>query len=195
MNLRIILAILALAILLALPVMTTRDVAAKEIKFELLSSEIKDGYLVANVCFETPDANDWVLATNPEDVVLTVNEETIPLYAFQLIEERFSTTAKKSGRCDQLFFPINNLQVSEFSLTFNRLTIPMAEQPDCDKAQEKLDKKNTGIKIKCNHGLGTFNFDIVKKPETATDIQTRKIVVDNFNEVIEGEWTLTGSIK
>lgn len=174
---------------------TVTNVTANDLDIQLLSAEIKDGYLVADVCFDAPSDQDWVLAINPDEVTLNVNGETINIAAFQLIEERYSALGKKNGRCDQLFFEVNDMKITDFSISFYKLTIPMTEQPDCDKAQENLNNENLEINIQCYHKSNEFGFDITSKPEKLSDAEARQVVFDIFNESIEIKWILEGSLK
>lgn len=187
--------LVSITIIFILLITTVTNVRANNLDIELLSAKIQDGYLVADVCFDIPSDQDWVLAINPDEVTLNINGKTINIAAFQLIEEQYSALGKKNGRCDQLFFEVNDIKITDFSISFYKLTIPMAEQPNCNKAQEKLDNENLEISIQCYHRSNEFGFDIVSKPKTLSDSDARQVVFDIFNEYVKIEWVLEGSIK
>ncbi|MDP2364298.1 MAG: hypothetical protein Q8M94_11100 [Ignavibacteria bacterium] len=185
----------AVTMLLLISASTMINTTTNELSIELLSSEIKDGFLVADVCFDIPSNQDWVLAVSSEDIILNVGEEKVNIWAFNLLEEKHSVNGQKIGRCDRLFFQVNDEEVSDFSITFRRLVIPMAEQPDCIKAQHQLDEKSTGIVIECHHGENEFGFDILQTPESLTDNDARQVVFDIFNESLGVDWVLQSSIE
>lgn len=186
--------LISLTTMFILVIATFTNATADELSIELLSAEIKDGYLVANVCFNIPSDQDWVLAISPEEVVLSVNDEKINISTFQLVEEQYSTLGKKNGRCDELFFEVKDMKITEFSISFYKLTIPMAEQPDCNETQEKLNNENLEISIQCYHEKNEFGFDVISKPESLSDTDARQTVFDILNESVEIEWVLEAQL-
>lgn len=65
--------IAAMTILLFISASAMTNTTTDKLSIELLSSEIKDGLLVADVCFDIPSNQDWVLAVSSEDVILNVD--------------------------------------------------------------------------------------------------------------------------
>ena len=166
------------------------------IEIEIINEELMDNLLLVDICYQLPSDADWLLSTYAEDVVLTIGGKDILHSGFAEIETKKNADGKKTHRCDRVSFPIDAQEnLSEFSITINHLVTSIPEQPDCDKAQIKLDRENTGIKIKCNKTNPSFSYEVTKKPENMNKYETMKTIENSFSEIIEGPWVFTTGLK
>ena len=165
------------------------------IEIEVVGKQVVENFLLANICFQLPDDKDWLLGNRPEDIVLTVGDKTISHSGWSAID--LKTDAKGVNiRCDQVKFSLSGQEdLSSFVITVNHLITSIPEIPDCDKAQAKLDKKETGIKIKCSKTESSFSYEITKKPESLSDYEVQRSIGIAFSETVDGPWVFTDSIN
>ncbi len=166
------------------------------IQIQLTGVKVSQNLLQADVCFELPSDADWLVSSSPDSVFMTVGEKTILHSGFAETEEKFDANGKRTQRCDRLDFPITpDDDLSSFTITINQLVTSISEQPDCDKAQKKLDSENTDIKIKCDSAEGGFNFSIDSKPSKMSDLDARKKAYAAFSDTFTGPWVFTTGLK
>jgi hypothetical protein len=166
------------------------------IEVQLGTMQVADGYLLANVCFQLPDDQDWLISGAADDVVLTVGDTSISHTGFAETEVKTDSNGKKFYRCDRLSFPVNSSEdLSKFTITIKHLITSVPEQPDCDMIQKKLDQSNTGIKIKCDAGENSFSYIIVAKPAALSDVEARNSAWKFFSNTIDGPWIFETGIK
>lgn len=157
------------------------------VEVEIVSYERAEGFLFVDICFQLPSDADWLLSTFAEDVVLTVQGKVIPHSGFAEIDVRTDGNGKKTHRCDRVSFVVDSQEnLSDFTVTVKHLITSTPELLDYDKAQVKLDKKNSDIKIKCNGN----SYEVVKKPEKIASYEAMKEVESAFTESWEGPWVL-----
>ncbi len=165
------------------------------IEIEIVGKQVMDNFLLADICFQLPDDKDWLLGNRPEDIVLTIGDNTISHSGWSAIDLKTNDNGSKI-RCDQVKFPLSGQEdLSSFVITVNHLITSMPESPDCDKAQAKLDKKNTGIKIKCSRTDSSFSYQITQKPENISDYEVQRSIVIALSETIDGPWVFTDSLN
>ena len=107
------------------------------IEIEIINQQVQDNFLLVDVCFQLPSDSDWLLSTYPDDVILTVGNETIPHSGFGEIDTKTNASGNKT-RCDRVTFQISGQEdLSKFVITINHLVTSIPENPDCDKAQAR----------------------------------------------------------
>jgi len=164
------------------------------IEIEIVNKQLLDNFLLVDVCFQLPSDADWLLSTHPEDVTLTVGDTTILHSGWRDLDEITKSHGNKM-RCDRISFQVDRQEdLSSFVVTINQLVTSVPEIPDCDKAQAKLDKKNTGIKIKCSKTESSFSYEIAKKPGNISDSELRQSVEDAFTDKVNGPWVLIDTL-
>ncbi len=152
--------------------------------------------LQVDVCFDYPNQEDWLLSNSPDNVFLTVGQQTIFHSGFSEIDVKSDANGNHTQRCDNLNFPVTPGQdLSSFTITINQLVTSVPEQPDCAKVQGKLDSANTGIQISCNAAKGNSGIDIKGKPSNLSDFEARKIVFLSLTDTFQGPWVFTSGIK
>lgn len=152
---------------------------------EITSYERANEFLFVNLCFQLPNDADWLLSRYPEDVALTIAGKTILHSGFAEIDTKVDSKGNKTHRCDKVTFMIDPQEdLQNFTLTVYGLSTSMPEILDCDKAQAKLDKKASGVKIKCKNN----SYEVVDKPSTLNPKDLLKEVEGAFVESIEGPW-------
>lgn len=152
---------------------------------EITSYERANEFLFVNLCFQLPNDADWLLSRYAEDVVLTMADRTILHSGFAEIETKVDGKGNKTHRCDKVTFVIDPQEnIQNFTLTVNSLSTSMPEILDCDKAQAKLDKKASRIKIKCKNNA----FEVANNPGALNATEVLKEVEGAFVERIEGPW-------
>lgn len=152
---------------------------------EIISYERANEFLFVNLCFQLPSDADWLLSRYAEDVAMTIAGRTILHSGFAEIETKVDGKGNKTHRCDKVTFVIDPQEnIQNFTLTVNSLSTSMPEILDCDKAQAKLDKKTSGIKIKCKNN----SYEVVNKPNTLNTTDLLKEVEGAFVERIDGPW-------
>ena len=165
------------------------------IEIEIVGKQVANNFLLVDICFQLPNDNDWLLSASPEDVVLTVGNNAIPHSGWSQVDAKTNANGSKI-RCDQVKFQLSGREdLSNFIITVNHLVTSIPEVPDCDKAQAKLDKKNTGIKIKCSKTESSFSYEITQKHENMSDYAVRQSVDSAFRETIDGPWVFTDSLN
>jgi hypothetical protein len=107
-----------------------------------------------------------------------------------LKELRFSDGGVKTHRCDYLDIYLNtNIDTTTIMIAIRNLSISVPEVPDCVKVQERLNVAQTGIVVKCEHGPGYFDFDILQMPDSISEIAAVEIIREAFHDaIIEGPW-------
>jgi hypothetical protein len=170
-------------------IQTIKGVKVQLVSVQLLSNNL----LQADMCFDYPSQEDWLLSNSPDNVFLTVGQVTIPHSGFSEIDIKSDVNGNSAQRCDYLNFPITPGQdLSSFTITINQLVTSMPDVPDCAKVQRKLDLANKGIQISCNANSG---IDIKSKPSNLSDFDARKIVFESQIDTFQGPWVFVSGIK
>lgn len=165
------------------------------IEIEILGKQVANNFLLVDICFQLPNDNDWLLSARPEDVILTVGNNTISHSGWSQIDAKTNANGSKI-RCDLVKFQLSGQEdLSNFVITVNHLITSIPENPDCDKAQAKLDKKNTGIKIKCSKTDSSFSYEVTQKPGNMSSYETQRSIESAFSEAIDGPWIFTDSLN
>lgn len=165
------------------------------IEIEIVGKQVANNFLLVDICFQLPNDNDWLLSASPEDVVLTFGNNTISHSGWSQIDAKTNANGSEI-RCDQVKFQLSGQEdLSKFVITVSHLITSIPEVPDCDKAQAKLDKKNTGIKIKCSKTESSFSYEVEKKPGNISDYEVRQSIESAFREIIDGPWVFTDSLN
>jgi hypothetical protein len=165
------------------------------IEVEIVGKQVMDNFLLVDICFQVPDNKDWLLGARPEDIVLTVGTQTISHSGWSVIDEKTNDDGTMV-RCVQVKFQLSGQEdLSKFGITVNHLITSIPEIPDCDKAQAKLDKKNTGIKIKCTKTESLFSYEVKQKPEKMSSYEVQQSIDAAFRESIDGPWAFTDSLN
>ena len=165
------------------------------IGIEIVGKQVVDNSLLVDMCFQVPDEKDWLLGARPEDIVLAVGDQTIPHSGWSVIDEKTDADGVMI-RCDEVKFQLSGQEdLSKFGVTVNHLITSIPEIPDCDKAQAKLDKKNTGIKIKCTKTESSFSYEIKQKPEKMNSYEVQQSIDAAFRDSIDGPWVFTDSLN
>lgn len=152
---------------------------------EITSYERANEFLFVNLCFQLPSDEDWLLSRYPEDVALTLEGKTILHSGFAESDTKVDSKGNRTHRCDKVTFVVDHQEdIQNFTLTVYSLSTSMPEILDCDKAQAKLDKKASDVKIKCKNNL----YEVISKPSTLSAKDLLKEVEGAFVERIDGPW-------
>jgi hypothetical protein len=140
--------------------------------------------LLADFCYTLPSEADWIIP--PDAAALTVNGETFPHDEYGLMT---MGNEENTLRCVYISFPLRTeVNLSEFSISVDRLMTDVPERPDCAKAQVKLDQAKTGIVIECELMPHISGFSIVQRSPAMSDEEALKIAEDAFSDILEGPW-------
>lgn len=165
------------------------------IEIEIVNKQLMGNFLLVDVCYQLPSDADWLLSTHPEDITLTIGDTTILHSGWKDLDETTKSNGNKM-RCDRISFQVNRQDdLSRFVVTINHLVTSAPESPDCDKAQAKLDKRNTGIKIKCSKTESSFSYEVTKKPGNISDYELRQSIENAFSDTVDGPWILTDTLS
>lgn len=162
-----------------------------EIKMEVTGTAIEDEYFTADVCYDFPSKKtDYVFTLGGQtqkSIALTTTDETILIYSWKIISGYDQDKdGNFQGNCARLYFPITPVtNLDNLTLTISRMSTPVSDIPDCDKAQKKLDDEKKKIKVKCNNGGG---FEVSEKPDDMSEQDAREIALEAFIDIVDGPW-------
>lgn len=148
-------------------------------------------YFTADVCYDLPSQKtdyEFTLGGQTQSsIVLTSANETIKIYAWKIIGGYDKdVNGNFQGNCARLYFPIaSSTNLDNLTLTISRMSTPVADLPDCDKAQKKLDDEKKKIKVKCNNGGG---FQVSEKPDDMSEQDAREAALEAFIDIVDGPW-------
>ncbi len=148
-------------------------------------------YFTADVCYDLPGQKtdyEYTLGGQTQSsIALTNTNETIQIYAWKIISGYDEDVNENfQGNCARLYFPItSSTNLDNLTLTISRMSTPVADLPDCDKAQKKLDDAQQKIKVKCDKGGG---YKVSEKPDDMSDEEARAITLEAFIDIVEGPW-------
>ena len=148
-------------------------------------------YFMADVCYDLPSLKtDYVFTLGGQtksSIMLTTTNETIQIYAWKITSfYNEDANGTPQGNCARLYFPISSsTDLGNLTLTISRMSTPVADSPDCDKAQKKLDDAKQKIKVECYEGGG---FGVSEKTDDMSDEEARAIALDAFIDIVEGPW-------
>jgi hypothetical protein len=157
--------------------------------------QAQNGYLTAEICFTMPSDADWSVGRPTLQLGDGTAVQASTIYLMNVVSALNQTGL---SRCDRVEFQIPaNADLSAFTIEVHRLQTSVPEQPDCDKAQEKLNALKTGIIIQCSHGNGMFSFNIVQRPlsSSISDVEVSKTVYEAFMDTRPGSWIFTGRLN
>lgn len=150
--------------------------------------------LRASFCYTLPTEDDWQLGHRVEDVTLFTGGVEYPQTGGGLI----STDGNQQGtrRCAYVLFPVPKWQaLAEVKITVRRLVTSPKEVPDCDLAQQKLNRKHIPITFWCSEGDHTWSFQIGTKPDNMTEQQARDLIFfEGIVDYVSGPWIFTSGL-
>ncbi len=167
------------------------------IKMEVTGTSIETiegsegNYFTADVCYDFPSQKtdyEFTLGGQTQSsIALTTANETILIYGWKIISGYdMDVNGNFKGNCARLYFPISpSTNLDNLTLTISRMSTPVADFPDCDKAQKKLDDANKKVKVKCDKGGG---FVISEKPDDMTNQEARETALEAFIDIVDGPW-------
>lgn len=109
------------------------------------------GRFEADVCFDLPNAEDWMI----EEASLAFKDRVIREFGFDLIERKEPAQGQQGVRCDGVYFELGpGVEVGEFTLNIDAIAAPAREGQTCEPSylegfQKALDRRNTGIRVGC----------------------------------------------
>jgi hypothetical protein len=142
-------------------------------------------YLKTNVCFEQPHKENWY--SDRDKTFLVVEGQQIPVnkQSFLPIE------GVEYLLCGDIEFPVGvSPNLGEVELVIGQL-INFVPEPDCEKAQKKLDEANSGIVVNCDIPSifgDVSGFGISKKPENMSEKEAFAIAEEAFSDTAKGPW-------
>lgn len=148
-------------------------------------------YFTADVCYDLPNQKtnyEFTLGGQTKSsITLTTPNETIFVYAWKIIGfYNEDANGTPQGNCARLYFPVSpSTNLDHLTLTISRMSTPIADLPDCDKAQKKLDDAKQNIKVECYDNGG---YGISEKPKDMSAEEARAIALDAFIDIVEGPW-------
>jgi hypothetical protein len=149
-------------------------------------------YFMADVCYDLPSLKtDYVFTLGGQtknSITLTTANETIQIYTWKITSfYNEDANGNAQGNCARLYFPISSsANLDNLTLTISRMSTPVADLPDCDKAQKKLDDAQRKIKVECYKSGGGYR--VSEKPDDMSDEEARTIALDAFIDIVEGPW-------
>lgn len=161
------------------------------IKIEVTGTAIEDEYFTADVCYDFPSKKtDYAFTLGGQtqkSMMLTTADETILIYSWKIISGyNQDKDGNFQGNCARLYFPISPVtNLDNLTLTISRMSTPLSDIPDCDKAQKKLDDEKKKIKVKCNNGGG---FQVSEKPDDLSEEEAREVALEAFIDIVDGPW-------
>ncbi|MCC7119149.1 MAG: hypothetical protein IT310_11530 [Anaerolineales bacterium] len=165
-----------------------------EIKMEVTGTGIEttDGeYFTADVCYDFPEQKtdyEFTLGGQTQSsIALTTANETILIYSWKIMSGYDKdANGNFQGNCARLYFPISpSTSLDDLTLTISRISTPLADFPDCDKAQKKLDDAKKEIKVKCDKSGG---FVVSEKPDAMSKQEARETALEAFIDIVDGPW-------
>jgi hypothetical protein len=148
-------------------------------------------YFMADVCYDLPSLKtDYVFTLGgqtPSSITLTTANETIQIYSWGITSfYNEDANGNAQGNCARLYFPISSsTNLDNLTLTISRMSTPVADSPDCGKAQKKLDDAQQKIKVKCYKNGG---YSVYEKPADKSDEEANSIALNAFIDIVEGPW-------
>jgi len=140
--------------------------------------------LKMDICYPLPSQADWT----PGRPSLVLGDTTILARQVAMTDE--------TARCYWVSFPVTpQTDLTQFTIVVDRLETSPPEQPDCDKAQRKLDAAGSGIAIQCHRSDWSFGYDLVRRPAAMKEAEARKLVGDAFIDILPGPWVFSGRIN
>jgi hypothetical protein len=194
------------------------QVIVNDIKISITNPHIEKERFFVDVCFDRPDAADWVIheatiKAGTESYALTGTnliqvreapvegkQEVSDLNSFRIEE---SDGSDKGLRCDTLYFNINpESDYSELTLEIPLIYANPREGEEClpaqiSKLQTAIDARVKGIQIQCNNeisedGGGSSGIVVLQKPDSLTDAELNELMTDQslYNEAFGffGPW-------
>jgi hypothetical protein len=152
------------------------------IDIEFASFKREGAYLTAKVCYELPNPEAWRL----DETTLIIENQAIPSQSVL-----FTTVSDRADGflCGEINFPVGvSPNLGRVELVIGRLKTDPHDNPDCAKAQKKLDEANTGIVIKCNSSSNSFSYQIVSRPKNLSVEEVFELVGDAFSDIVSGPW-------
>jgi hypothetical protein len=148
----------------------------------------KDNFRV-EFCFHLPTNDDWQL----RDATITAGERTFRAWATQITHLEEPVNAAGELRCIAVLFakPDSEPVTGEVTVQVDRLITSWPDPPDCVKAQEKLDRANTGIRVgdcRISSDRHGSEYDIYARPESMSDEEMYKAIADSFSDIVDGPW-------
>ena len=149
-------------------------------------------YFTADVCYDLPSQKtdyEFTLGGQTQNsIALTNPNETILIYSWKIIGGYDKdVNGNFQGNCARLYFPItSSTNLDNLTFTISRMSTPVADLPDCDKAQKKLDDAKQKIKLECYKSGGGYR--VSEKPDDMSDEEARAIALDAFIDIVEGPW-------
>jgi hypothetical protein len=172
-----------------------QDVSGVKMEVTGTSIETIEGsegkYFSADVCYNFPSQKtdyEFILGSQTQNsITLTTANETIQIYSWKIISGyNEDVNGNFQGNCARLYFPVSSsTNLDNLTLTISRMSTPVADLPDCNKAQKKLDDAKQEIKVICYEGGG---FGVSKKPDNMSEQEARVIALDAFIDIVEGTW-------
>lgn len=167
--------------------------SAGNIGLEGSNFRIEGNFLVADICYDLPSQEDWLLS---RDTVLILKDRTVVVFEWGLIDWKYSESGERVRRCDDVNFWIQGIDdIVEFQIVVPRLETSWPSQLDCEAAQKKLDAINSGIQIECVQTDWSYGPEITSKPESLSEEAVQILVEEAFIEILEGPWVITGSLR
>lgn len=162
------------------------------IKMEVTGTAMEGEYFTTDVCYDLPAPKtgyEFTLGGQTQKSIALTNakNETIMIYSWKIIGG-FNQDANGNfqGNCARLYFPVlSDTNLDGLTLTISRMSTPVADFPDCEKAQQKLDEAKQKIKVECYENGG---FGVSEKPDDMSDQEAREIALEAFIEIVEGPW-------
>ncbi len=162
------------------------------IKMEVTGTTMEGEYFTADVCYDLPAPKtgyEFTLGGQTQKSIALTNakNETIMIYSWKIIGG-FNQDASGNfqGNCARLYFPVlSDTNLDDLTLTILRMSTPVADFPDCEKAQKKLDDAKRNIKVECYENGG---FGVSEKPDDISAQEAREVALEAFIEIVEGSW-------
>lgn len=165
-----------------------QEVIANDVSMTLKSVNVNPAHVDARLCFQMPSSVDWGLMTS----VLTINGKDYPVSGGGLAQEPNGQLVGdlSTYRCNDIGFDkIPDETATSLTITVPRLQASVNEvitREVIDRANQRL--ADRGIQfdyVAVDHG---GNFEILKRPEGATDSEIYPLIWDAMAEQYEGPW-------
>lgn len=171
-----------------------QEVVANDVSMTLKSVNVNPAHVDARICFQMPFSVDWGLMTS----VLTINGKDYPVSGGGLAQEPNGQLVGdlSTYRCNDIGFDkIPDETATSLTITVPRLQASVNEvitREVIDQANQRLADKGIQFDyVAVDHG---GNFEILKRPEGATDSEIYPLIWDALANQYDGPWVFTVQI-
>ena len=141
------------------------------------------------VCAQLPDTQDW----NPDGVLLQAANSQTGLSEYRLKNAKNLATILSTNRCFEFEFAVgvNNYGTVPVSISIRDMRVSAENhlEANCARAKQKFANQYPGLDFTC--GPIGFFYSNLKLPSGMTKDQADKLIMDEMEQAIYGNWSLS----